>query len=184
MLFHEYIAKEEAGEERPLRLEVGVRRVRLPGRSEELSLVVVRGFGREPLMLLTNLRLTRSRKSIWHVVAAYMTRWRIEETIRFMKQSYQLEDVRLLRYTRLQNLMVLLTAVLYFTAVDLGIRIKLRVLSKHLVRAARRVFGIPDFRLYALADGIKHVLFGRSRGIGPWPRQPPPTFTQRLLFDA
>ena len=184
MLFHEYIAKEEAGEEKPLRLEVGVRRVRLPGRPEELSLVVVRGFGREPLMLLTNLRLTRSRKSIWHVVAAYLTRWRIEETIRFMKQSYQLEDVRLLKYTRLQNLMVLLTAVLYFTAVDLGIRLKLRVLSKHLVRAARRVFGIPDFRLYSLADGIKHVLFGRSRGIGPWPRQPPPTFTQRLLFDA
>ncbi len=184
MLFHEYIAKEEAGEEKPLRLEVGMRRVRLPGRPEELSLVVVRGFGREPLMLLTNLRLTRSRKSLWHVVAAYLTRWRIEETIRFMKQSYQLEDVRLLKYTRLQNLMVLLTAVLYFTAVDLGIRLKLRVLSKHLVRAARRVFGIPDFRLYALADGIKHVLFGRSRGIGPWPRQPPPTFTQRLLFDA
>jgi hypothetical protein len=123
MLFDEYVAKEEAGEEKPLRLEVGVRRVRLPGRPEQLSLVVVKGFGREPLMLLTNLRLKRSRKSIWHVVAAYLTRWRIEETIRFMKQSYQLEDVRLLKYTRLQNLMVLLTAVLYFTAVDLGIRI-------------------------------------------------------------
>ena len=25
-----------------------------------------------------------------------MTRWRIEETIRFMKQSYQLEDIRVL----------------------------------------------------------------------------------------
>jgi hypothetical protein len=184
MLFDEYIAKEEAGEEKPLRLEVGVRRVRLPGRPEELTLVVVKGFGREPMLLLTNLRLKRSRKSIWHVVAAYLTRWRIEETIRFMKQSYQLEDVRLLGYERLQNLMVLLTAVLYFTAVYIGTRLKLRVLSKHLVRAARRVFGIPDFRLYALADGIKHVLFGRSRGIGPWPRQPPATFTQRLLFDA
>jgi hypothetical protein len=27
----------------------------LPGRTEELTLVVVRGFGQEPMMLLTNL---------------------------------------------------------------------------------------------------------------------------------
>jgi hypothetical protein len=184
MLFHEYIAKEDGGEEKPLRLEVGCRAVHLPGRPEALSLVVVKGFGREPLLVLTNLRLTRSRKSIWHVVAAYLTRWRIEETIRFMKQSYQLEDVRVLRYERLQNLMVLLTAVLYFTAVYLGTRLKLRVLSQHLVRAARRVFGIPDFRLYALADGIKHVLYGRSSRFGPLPRSPHPAPIQRLLFDS
>jgi hypothetical protein len=51
---------------------------------------------------------------------------------------------------------------------------KLRVLSKHLVRAARRVFGIPDFRLNALANGIKQVLFNRTRGPGTSPRQVPP----------
>lgn len=134
-------------------------------------------------MLLTNLPLKRSRKSVWHAVAAYMTRWRIEETIRFMKQSYQLEDVRVLAYERLQNLMVLLTAVLSFTAVTLGIRMKLRVLSRHLVRAARRVFGIPDFRLYAIADGIKHVLFNRSAGLGLRPRPPASSLPQRFLFD-
>lgn len=100
-----------------------------------------------------------------------------------MKQSYQLEDIRVLTYGRLQNMMALLTVVLYFTAVYLGIRIKLRVLSKHLVRAARRVFGIPDFRLYALADGIKQVLFNRTRGPGTSPRLPPPISFQRLLFQ-
>jgi len=107
MSFYEYVAKEEASQEKPLCLEVGARRVHLPGRTEELSLVVVKGFGREPLMLLTNLKVKQSRKSIWHVVASYLTRWRIEETIRFMKQSYQLEDVRVLTYDRLQNLLVL-----------------------------------------------------------------------------
>jgi hypothetical protein len=45
MLFHEYIAREDGGEEKPLRLEVGCRRVLLPGRREELTLVVVKGFG-------------------------------------------------------------------------------------------------------------------------------------------
>jgi hypothetical protein len=183
MLFHEYIAREDGDGEKPRRLEVGYRRVRLPDHQDELGLVVVKGFGREPMMLLTNLRLKRSRKCIWHIVEAYLTRWRIEETIRFMKQSYQLEDIRVLKYSRLQNMMVLLMAVLYFTAIYLGIKMKLRVLSKHLVRAARRVFGIPDFRLYALADGIKQVLFNRTRGPGTSPRQAPPSVFQRLLFQ-
>jgi hypothetical protein len=184
MLFHEYIAREDEREEKPVRLEVGYRRVRLPDHREDLTLVVVKGFKREPMILLTNLHLRRSRKSIWHVVEAYLTRWRIEETIRFMKQSYQLEDIRVLKYVRLQNMMAILMAVLFFTAAYLGIKIKLRVLSKHLVRAARRVFGIPDFRLYALADGIKQVLFNRSRGPGTSPRPPDPSFFQRLLFDS
>ena len=183
MLFHEYIAREDGDGEKPRRLEVGYRRVRLPDHPDELGLVVVKGFGREPMMLLTNLRLKRSRKCIWHIVEAYLTRWRIEETIRFMKQSYQLEDIRVLKYSRLQNMMVLLMAVLYFTAIYLGIKMKLRVLSKHLVRAARRVFGIPDFRLYALADGIKQVLFNRTREPGTSPRQAPPSVFQRLLFQ-
>jgi hypothetical protein len=182
MLFHEYIAREDGDGEKPRRLEVGYRRVRLPDHPDELGLVVVKGFGREPMMLLTNLRLKRSRKCIWHIVEAYLTRWRIEETIRFMKQSYQLEDIRVLKYIRLQNMMAILMAVLYFTALYLGIKMKLRVLSKHLVRAARRVFGIPDFRLYALADGIKQVLFNRARGPGTSPRHPPSLVFQRLLF--
>ena len=46
------------------------------------------------MMLLTSLRVTRSRKSLWRVVESYLSRWRVEETIRFIKQSYQLEDIR------------------------------------------------------------------------------------------
>jgi hypothetical protein len=184
ILFHESVTKEVLGREKLLHLEIGVRRVYLPEHSEKLHLVVVKGFGSEPMMLLTNLPLRKTRKSIWHVVSAYMTRWRIEETIRFMKQSYQLEDVRLLSYERLRNLMSLLTAVIYFTAVYLGIKLKLRVLSKHLVRAARRVFGVPDFRLYAIADGVKHILFNRSTRFGLRARPPEPVPRQHLLFQT
>jgi len=184
MLFNEYLAREVEREEKPVRLEVGSRRVRLPDQRQELELVVVKGFGREPMMLLTNLKIRKSRKSIWHVVQAYLTRWRIEETIRYLKQSYQLEDIRVRKYRRLQNMMAILMAVLYFTAAYLDIRLKLRVLAKHLVRAARRVFGIPDFRLYALADGIKQVLFNRSRGPGTSPRPPDASFFQYLLFES
>jgi len=66
--------------------------------------------------------------------------------------------------------------------VYLGIKLKLRVLAGHIVKAARRVFGIPDFRLYAIADGIKHLLFNRSRGLGLAPRALSPPLLQRSLF--
>jgi hypothetical protein len=178
------VAREESDKERPLRLEVGYRKVRLPSRPDLLTLVVVKGFGAEPLMLLTNLSIKRSRKSVWHVVAAYMSRWRVEETIRFLKQSYALEDIRLLTYVRLQNMMAILMAVAYFTSIYLGLRLKLRVLMRHVLRAARRVFGVPDFRLYALADGIKHFLFSQSKGVRPALPPPKPQFVQRFLFDV
>ena len=49
---------------------------------------------------------------------------------------------------------VLVNAVAFFTAVVLGTRTKLDILASHLLTAPKRLFGIPDFRLYALADGI------------------------------
>ena len=109
------------------------------------------------MMLLTNLPMRRNRKLLWWLVSAYLTRWRIEEAIRFIKQGYHLEDIRVLTYERLRNMVVLVNAVAFFTAVVLGTRIKLDILATHLVTVAKRLFGIPNFRLYALADGIREV---------------------------
>jgi len=163
--YAERIVKQEKGKETIYNLQFGSRPVKLPGKKKPLTLVVVRGFGKTPMMLLTDHPVTKSRKSIWWVVKSYLTRWRIEETIRFMKQSYQIEDIRLLTYHRLQNMMAILTAVAYFAMVYLGLRTKLRVLARHVMGAARRLFGIPDFHFYALADGIREYLFGRQSGL-------------------
>jgi hypothetical protein len=62
-------------------------------------------------------------------------------------------------------MMAILLAVAYFAMVYLGFRIKLRVLAGHVLKAARRLFGIPDFQFYALADGIRELLFGRQKGL-------------------
>ena len=100
--FRETVVKETPEGERIYQLDFGSRTVRLPGFERKLTLVVVAGFGRKPLMLLTTERTARSRKSHWRVVEAYLSRWRVEETIRFIKQSYRLEDIRLLSYLRLR----------------------------------------------------------------------------------
>ncbi len=163
----EVVIKETSSGEQVYPLEFGFRKVRWPGRTEPLYLVVVDGLGSNPLILLTNRKVTRSRKSQWRVVESYLSRWRVEETIRFIKQSYQLEDIRLLKYEGLRNLVMLVLATSYFASVHLGKRAKLGILVQHVERAAKRIYGVPEFRFYAIADRIKQLLFGRNTGIGP-----------------
>jgi len=146
-------------------------------------MIVVKGFGQNPMMLLTNEQVRKSRKSLWRIIQSYITRWSIEETIRFIKQSYNLEDIRLLTYRRLQNMMALVLAVAYFAMVYLGIKTKLRVLARHVLKAARRLFGIPDFRFYALADGIRELLFGRQKGLEGFTQMLKIENQQMSLFD-
>ena len=64
----------------------GFRRVKLPGRREPLSLVVIRGFGQEPTMLLTTLDVRGGRKNLWWVVEAYLTRWRMSTAADLMSR--------------------------------------------------------------------------------------------------
>src|SRR5574340_470565 len=159
MRYAETVVREQAGGEKKVHLEYGFVRVRLPGRREvELTLVVVKGFGQEPLLLLTNVSVKATRRSVWWVVSGYLTRWLVEETIRFIKQSYQLEDVRVLDYERLRNLAALVMAAAYFAAVWLGESLKLAVLASRVSRVAKRFFGVPEFHYYALADGIAVLL--------------------------
>jgi len=184
MRYAETVVREQAGGEKKVHLEYGFRRVRLPGRREvELTLVVLKGFGAEPLLLLTNVEVKPTRRSVWRIVSGYLTRWLVEETIRFLKQSYRLEDIRVLHYERLRNLAALVMAAAYFAAVWLGESLKLAVLASRVCRVAKRFFGVPEFHYYALADGIQ-VLLSR---LGRWcrvccPTTPPASALQPCLW--
>ena len=132
-------------------------------------------------MLLTTVPLRRSYKVLFGLVRSYLRRWGIEETIRFIKTSYDLEDVRVLRYRGLQNLMPLVLAVVYFSAIVLDASAKLKILTGDVLAAAKRVFGIPDFNYYALSDGLKK-LFERHPGRPHRIPKPPPD-PQLYLFE-
>lgn len=162
--FRQTIVRLEGNRERVYELRFGFRRVRLPDRSEPLYLLVIHGFGAEPLMLVTTECLQDSFKCLWYWVRAYLKRWNIEETIRYVKTCYDLENVRVLNYQGLQNLMPLLLAVMFFAACVLDHDLRLRVMAGYVERAAQRLFGIPDFKYYALADGTSALL---RRNPGP-----------------
>ena len=121
--YAETLIKEKDGEEKVYRIQYGYLPVKLPEyRSRALWLVVIKGFGKDPLMILTTEPMRRNRKVLWRVVNAYITRWKVEETIRFIKQSYDFEDIRVLTYQRLKNMAVLVLGAAYFAAVWLGTR--------------------------------------------------------------
>jgi hypothetical protein len=182
MRYAETLMHEEGSKERVYHLEYGFRQVWLPEREEPLALVVVRGFGEEPLMLLTNVEVKPSRKSLWFVVQGYFARWMVEETIRFIKQSYHLEDLRVLDYDRLKNLVALTLAAAYFAAVWLGERLRLAVLCRRVAILSKRFFGVPEFHYYALADGIHTLLSRLGRWIPPQENLPNPLEPQQMLL--
>jgi hypothetical protein len=156
---------EKEGESKKKMISVGHLRVKLPFDKQELSLVVVKGFGEKPMMLLTNVNV--KSLGVMRVLEIYLTRWKCEESYRFIKQAYQLEDVRVLRYTALRNVMVLVQAVFYFVSVELGKKLKLNILLKKIFEKAKRFFEIPEFKQYAIADGIYKILFSSQTRIFP-----------------
>jgi len=180
MKYAETIVKETRKGEKVYHLEFGVRRVKLPGRDEQMALVVVRGFGKKPLMLLTNIEVKSSRKSIWRIVEAYISRWLVEEAIRFMKQTYNLEDIRLLDWQRLKNMMGILLVALYFLSVHLGSGLRLEILAGHIIAASKRFYGVTEFCYYALADGVGALL---SR-ISPKKEKPSPQKSPQDLLPG
>jgi hypothetical protein len=155
--YEKTIVKKDGNQEKLYHLAFGFRKVLFPGYDEQLYLLVVRGLGKEPLMLLSNVALTRSQKLLWKMIRRYFRRWAIEDTIRFWKQSYDVENIRVLGYTSLQNAMALVSAVSYFAAIVLDIGSKLQLTAAYVLKSAKRVFGIPEFRYYAIADGLKAI---------------------------
>jgi len=167
-LYNDTIVRMKEGKEKVYHIEYGYRKVRLPENPQnDLWLLVVKGIGKKPMMILTTEPLRKNRQVLKNMFLSYIKRWSIEETIRFIKQTYDLEDIRVLRYVCLQNMMALVLLVYYFLAVALNDNQKLKLLASHVFTAAKRVFGIPDFGYYALGDGISAILTRNPGQINP-----------------
>jgi hypothetical protein len=161
----------EEGKEKKRTVHYNAVPVKLPSYGHKLYLVVVKGFGEEPMMLLTSCLVERNRKeSIWRMVEYYLARWKCDESYRYIKQCYNLEDVRVQSYISIRNIVVLVLAVSYFASVYLGQSIKLKMLVERIFIVSKRFFGVPSFFNYAIADGIYNLLYPDKtalRGIKP-----------------
>ena len=135
-----HVTFDSHGRECNVPVSFGAMPVRLPMHPEkELHMVVVKGFGRDPMMLITSLPVSGSFESQWRVVDAYLSRWRVEETIRFVKQSYGFENIRVLSYARIRNMASLVLASAYFATVWIGRHARREVLAEHIKRLGKRL---------------------------------------------
>lgn len=136
-----------------IRLELG-KQDNLYIEDTKVSLVVIKGFSDVPMFLITNVD-----KPCQELLEIYLTRWKCEESFRFLKHEYHLEDVRVRRYVGLRNTVALIHAVFYFLSVYLGRALKMKILLHKIIQRAKRFFQIPSFKHYAVADGIFRLLF-------------------------
>jgi hypothetical protein len=54
--------------------------------------------------------------------------------------------------------MPLVLAAMFFAACVLDHDARLRIMAGYVEKAAKRLFGVPDFKYYALADGLRALL--------------------------
>ncbi len=176
------IVKYEDGKEQKTTIFYNALPVKLPGRDCPLALVVVKGFGEQPMMLLTSCAVQfKAKENIWRIVEIYLTRWKCDESFRYIKQCYNLEDVRVRSYTSIQNTVVLVLAVAYFASVYLGDNLRLKMLVERVYIVSKRFFGVPTFFNYAIADGLYNLLFTDKTGVNNVPKTRKPEF--QLSFD-
>ena len=161
------ITKIEDGKETVINLTFGITTVALPNNPKQLFYaVVIRGFGQHPMVLITNLEVNiKESKAIYYVVEVYLTRWKCDECYRYIKQSYNLEDVRVRSYTAIRNTVAMVHAIAYFTSVYMGLSLKLKVAVQKIFILSKRFFGVPTFFQYAMADGIFELLKKVKTGI-------------------
>ena len=156
------IIKKKNGKSR--KIQYGLIPVQLPELPGQIfNLVFVRGYSRSTLMILTNMSITNGKECLKPILS-YIARWNVEEFIRFKKNQFKLEDIRVQTYNRLINMNLLLTMAIGYIALlsksydNSQIVFILKDLSK-------RIHKIPPLPYYSLADGIYVTLNKTKTGI-------------------
>src|SRR5699024_9756414 len=82
-------------------------------KGQKLTMVVVYGYGKEPMVLLTN-KQVRKKDEVLSILKAYITRWRIEEMFRVQKEAFQLEDMCVRSLSSMNRLFLLVSMMIAF----------------------------------------------------------------------
>ena len=135
--------------------QIGWVKVRLPGRKEDLTLVVSRLAGVDkPMMLLTNLPV-ENLKDAKRVLRFYIRRWECEEGIRFLKSQVNLEKIRTFRWSAICRLVLLAVLVMIY----LGWLVEEHPnICDRLVYLSQPLPDKPDFLLYRLLGGLTEAI--------------------------
>ena len=144
-----------------------------------LNLVICNGLGKDPLLLLTNLKSDDNRLCVT-ITKVYLMRWRIEEYYKFKKQGFGFEKFLVRSLKSIRNLDLLLTIAIGYIGM-LSEKVKESVEVLEVIEASKRLYGLSKFTFYAIADGL-FTIFGKSfTGIAAFFLRPPRSAQLSLL---
>lgn len=135
--------------------QVGWVKVRLPRRTENLTMVVARTPGHDvPFMLLTSLPV-KTVEDARRVLHHYARRWECEEGIRFLKAEVHLEQIRTFHWNAIRRLVLLAVVVMLYLAWLLESHPSL---AERLIEFSQPLTDEPDFLLYRMLTGLTEAI--------------------------
>ena len=149
--------------------------------SRELVLAVVYGFGEEPMLLLSSLKMQEKKKLCHIITKVYLLRWRIEEYFRFKKQQFELEDLRIMSLQSNRNLNLLAMLAVGYISLTTSVH-KDSIFLAEIKECSKRIYGMPQFVYYAIGYALERVLSMSRSGISSF--LPPRVKSQQItLFE-
>lgn len=112
------------------------------------------------LYLLTNVQ-NLSKEAVIEVFKAYIGRWQVEEYIRFVKQQFNMEGLKVISLGRIKNIIRLIFMSVVVLTQFGDFRHKYSKLRSTLINKAKRTYKLPQklkFFLYLIADGLAYIL--------------------------
>lgn len=80
---------------------------------------------------------------MWRIVEIYLTRWMCDESFRYIKQSYNLGDIRVRSSIGGRNMKILVLAASYFASVYLDQDLKFKILVERIFLVSKSFLGFP-----------------------------------------
>lgn len=132
-------------------------------KGQKLTMVVVYGYGKDPMVLLTNKR-AKKKDEVLSILKAYITRWRIEEMFRVQKQEFGLESIRVRSLKRLNLLFFLVSTMITFMTLKIE---KKNGFFHAVIERARGLKAKNQIKmfLYRFSAGMKAILEKDTVGI-------------------
>ncbi len=147
-----YALKFEAKNGKKAKSKISIVPVSLPAYPDTaLNLVICRGLGKEPLLLLTNINSDDSRLCVV-ITKVYLMRWRIEEYYKFKKQVFGFEKFLVRSLKSIRNLDLFLSITIGFIG-TLSEKVSESLEVLEIIEASKRLYGLSKFTFYAIADG-------------------------------
>ncbi|MTW88389.1 transposase [Virgibacillus dakarensis] len=145
-------------------LKVSHLTVEIPSlKGQKFTMVVVYGYGKEPMVLLTNKRVQK-KEEVLSILKAYITRWRIEEMFRVQKQEFDLENVRVRTLPRLKRMFLLVSIMITFMTLKVE---KQNGFFHDVIERAKGIKAKDKIKmfLYRFSAGMEAILIKDKHGI-------------------